>query len=100
MPNSPSAKKSLRKSLKRRDINRPQRTALRTAVKKVRKLVEANDEAGAKDAFRLAVKKLDQAGDKSLIHKNTAARVKSRLSALLKKTFSPEKVAKAAPAAQ
>lgn len=93
MPNSPSAKKSLRKSLKRREMNRPQRTALRTAVKKVRKLVEAKDEAGAKDAFRVAVKKLDQSADKSLIHKNTAARVKSRLSALLKKTFNPERVA-------
>jgi len=95
MPNSPSAKKSLRKSLKRRDINRPQRTALRTAIKKVRKLVEAGDEAGAKEAFRFAVKKLDQSADKDLVHKNTAARVKSRLSALLKKTFNPEKVAAA-----
>lgn len=95
MPNSPSAKKSLRKSLRRREMNRPQRTALRTAIKKVRKLAEAKDEA-AKDAFRLAVKKLDQAADKNLIHKNTAARVKSRLSALMKKTFSPEKAAPAA----
>jgi small subunit ribosomal protein S20 len=77
-------------------MNRPQRTALRTAIKKVRKLVEAKDEAGAKDAFRVAVKKLDQSADKNLIHKNTAARVKSRLSALLKKSFNPEKAAAAA----
>lgn len=96
MPNSPSAKKALRKSLKRREMNRPQRTALRTALKKVRKLAEAKDEAAAKDAYRLAVKKLDQSADKNLIHKNTAARVKSRLSALLKKTFNPEKAAAAA----
>jgi small subunit ribosomal protein S20 len=74
-------------------MNRPQRTALRTAIKKVRKLVEAKDEGGAKDAFRVAVKKLDQSADKELIHKNTAARTKSRLSALLKKTFNPEKAA-------
>lgn len=96
MPNSPSAKKALRKSLKRRELNRPQRTALRTAIKKVRKAVEAKDEAAAKDAFRFAVKKLDQGADKNLIHKNTAARTKSRLSALLKKTFNPEKVAQPA----
>ena len=96
MPNSPSAKKALRKSLTRRDQNRPQRTALRTAVKKVRKAVEAKDEAGARDAFKVAVKKLDQSADKELIHKNTAARVKSRLSALLRKTFNPDKAAKAA----
>ena len=96
MPNSPSANKALRKALKRRELNRPQRSALRTAIKKVRKAVDAKDEAGAKDAFRVAVKKLDQAADKNLIHKNTAARTKSRLSALLKRTFRPEKAAQAA----
>ena len=96
MPNSPSAKKALRKSLKRRDLNRPQRSALRTAIKKVRKAVEAKDEAAAKDAFRFAVKKLDQSADKDLIHKNTAARTKSRLSTLLRKTFNPDKVAQPA----
>jgi len=96
MPNSPSAKKSLRKSLKRRDLNRSQRSALRTAVKKVRKAAEAKDEATAREAFAVAVKKLDQSADKHLIHKNTAARTKSRLSALLKRTFNPEKVANAA----
>ena len=92
MPNSPSAKKSLRKSLKRREENRPKRTALRNAIKKARKAVEAKEEAPAVEAFRFAVKKLDQAAAKHLIHKNTAARVKSRLSALMKKTFAPEKV--------
>ncbi|MBA3314312.1 MAG: 30S ribosomal protein S20 [Planctomycetota bacterium] len=96
MPNSPSAKKALRKSLTRRDQNRPQRTALRNAVKKVRKAAEAQDEAGARNAFKFAVKKLDQSADKELIHKNTAARVKSRLSALLKRTFNPDKVAQPA----
>jgi len=65
-------------------------------VKKVRKACEAQDEVGAKDAFRAAVKKLDESADKILIHKNSAARVKSRLSALLKKTFNPDKVAQPA----
>jgi small subunit ribosomal protein S20 len=96
MPNSPSAKKALRKSLARRERNRPQRSALRTAIKKVRKAVEAQDEGAAREAFRFAVKKLDQAADKNLIHKNAAARTKSRLSSLLKKTFNPEKVAQPA----
>ncbi|MGC1273591.1 MAG: 30S ribosomal protein S20 [Planctomycetaceae bacterium] len=96
MPNSPSAKKALRKSLKKRELNRPQRSALRTAVKKVRKAVEAQDETAAKDAFRVAVKRLDQSADKDLIHKNTAARTKSRLSALLKKTFNADKAAQPA----
>ncbi len=92
MPNSPSAKKALRQSLTRRDRNRPQRSALRTAIKKVRKSVEANEEQAARDAFRAAVSQLDTAADKNLIHKNAAARTKSRLSALLKKTFNPDKV--------
>ena len=93
MPNSPSSKKALRKSLKRRDLNRPQRSSLRTAVKRVRQTVETGDETAARAAFQAAVKKLDQAADKELIHKNTAARTKSRLSALLKRTFNPDKVA-------
>ncbi len=96
MPNSPSAKKALRQSLARRDRNRAQRSALRTTIKKVRKAAEAGDEALANDAFRAAVKKLDQSAAKDLIHKNAAARTKSRLSALLKKTFTPEKTAPSA----
>lgn len=83
MPNTPSAKKALRQSEKRRLHNRAQRSALRTAVKKVRTAVEANDPAGANEAFRLATKKLDQAAAKNLIHKNTASRTKSRLSKLI-----------------
>ena len=99
MPNSPSAKKSLRKSLKRRDENRPRRTALRNAVKKLRKLIEAHDEPAAKEAFQFAVKKLDQSAAKNIIHANTASRVKSRLAAAMKKAFAPEKVAAAKSAA-
>ena len=48
----------------------------------------ATDAAAAETAFRLAVKKLDQAAAHHLIHKNVAARTKSRLSRLLKKTAS------------
>lgn len=85
MPNSENAKKALRQSEKRRLLNRDQRSALRTAVKKVRKAATEGDTDAAQTAFRHAVKKLDQAAAKNLIHKNTAARTKSRLSHLLKK---------------
>lgn len=91
MPNSPNAKKALRKSLKRRDRNRAQRTSLRTAVKNVRKSAQAHEEEKARNAFQAAVSKLDCAADKNLIHKNKAARTKSRLSELLKRTFETEK---------
>lgn len=91
MPNSASAKKSLRQNRTRRARNRSQRSALRTVVKKCR-AAAGTSEADA--AFRLAVKKLDQAAAKHLIHANTAARTKSRLSKLLKNA----KAGAAAPA--
>jgi len=85
MPNSSSATKALRQSAKRRLHNRPQRSSLRTAIMKVRKLAEAGDATGAKEAFQFATKRLDQASAKNLIHKNTAARTKSRLAAAVRK---------------
>ena len=84
MPNTASAKKEQRKTAKRRLANRSQRSALRTAVKKARSAAEAGA-ADAADALKLATKKLDQAAAKNLIHKNTAARTKSRLAKLSKK---------------
>jgi small subunit ribosomal protein S20 len=83
MPNTTSAKKAMKQSAKRRLLNRSQRSALRTVVKKARTAAAAGgDEAG--EAIRLAVKKLDQAAAKHLIHKNAAARTKSRLAKLAK----------------
>ncbi len=85
MPNSPSAKKSMRKAAARRERNRGARSALRTFIKKCRAAAAGNDSAAFEAAFRIAVKKLDQAASKHLIHKNAAARTKSRLSRLAKK---------------
>ena len=84
MPNTASAKKEQRKSAKRRLLNRSQRSALRTAVKNARTAVQTGGAEG-EAALKLAVKKLDQAAAKHLIHKNTAARTKSRLVKLSKK---------------
>ena len=86
MPNSASAKKALRQSQARRLRNRSQRSALRTVLKNCRAAAASGDAEAAQAAFRLAVKKLDQAAAKNLIHKNTAARTKSRLSKLLKQS--------------
>jgi small subunit ribosomal protein S20 len=79
MPNTKSAKKRLRQNLKRRSHNRTIRSAMRTQVRKVRERLEAADAAGAEAEFRVAAKKLDQAAAKNVIHKNAAARWKSRL---------------------
>ena len=82
MPNTHSAKKALRKNLRRRVRNRSDRTELRTVLKKCRLAAAGTDGDAAQAAFRSAVKQLDQAAAKRLIHKNTAARLKSRLAKL------------------
>jgi small subunit ribosomal protein S20 len=89
MPNIASAKKELRKSRSRRLRNRTQRSMLRTAVKRVRAAISVADREAADQAFRIATKKLDQAAARNLIHRNTAARTKSRLSKALRATFAP-----------
>ena len=73
MPNIASAKKNMRKSRAATVRNRAQRSALRTALKKA-KAPDADTETK-----REAVKALDRAARKGLVHKNTAARQKSKL---------------------
>ena len=73
MPNIASAKKNMRKSRAAMARNRAQRSALRTALKK------AHVEAAQGEDVTAAVTLLDRAARKGLIHKNTAARHKSRM---------------------
>ena len=84
MPNTKSAKKRLRQSLERRTRNRAVKSSLKTQVKKVLTAVEGGDTEASGNEFRAAAKKLDQAAAKGIIHRNKAARLKSRLSARLK----------------
>lgn len=89
MPNNRNAEKALRQNLKRRIANRGQRTALRSVVKKVRvALADSTPDLAVTEAsLKEAIKKLDQAAAKGLIHKNAAARTKSRLVGQKKKKF-------------
>ena len=64
--------------------NNSQRSMLRTAVKKVLKALEARDAAGAQEAFNVAQPILDRFSARGLIHKNKAARHKSRLTARIR----------------
>ena len=82
MPRTKSDKKAMRQSKSRTARNRAQRSALRTAVKKVRSSGDAKESAAA---YLEATKLLDRSGRKGLIHKNTAARQKSRLAKAIKK---------------
>jgi len=84
MPNTQSAKKRLRQSEKLRLRNRATRSNMRSSLRQVREAVKEGDTDKMQAAFRLAVKKLDKAASKNLIHRNAAARTKSRLSKLVK----------------
>ncbi|WP_044747678.1 30S ribosomal protein S20 [Bacillus alveayuensis] len=79
MPNIKSAVKRVKTSEKRRAQNAAMKSAMRTAMKKFEALVVNNDVENAKIAFREASKKIDKAAQKGIIHKNAAARFKSRL---------------------
>jgi small subunit ribosomal protein S20 len=79
MPNIKSAAKRLRQSRVRNARNRSAKSALRTQAKKVLAAIKSGDMKTAEAELRLASKKYDQAGAKRIIHKNSAARHKSRL---------------------
>ena len=80
MPNIKSAIKRVKVSKRRNLRNASQKSALRTAIKAFEVAVQNNNVEVAKNAHLFATKKLDKAVSKGLIHKNKAARKKSRLS--------------------
>jgi small subunit ribosomal protein S20 len=80
MANHRSAEKRVRQNTKRNDINRSNRSRLRTQIKKLRGTIAAADKNGSGDLLTPTVSLIDKAVNKGLIHKNTAARHKSRLS--------------------
>ena len=84
MANSKQAEKRARQAVKLRAQNMSQRSTLRTAIKKVQAAVATGDKAAAQAAFKESVSTIDQIADKKIIHKNKAARHKSRLSAAVK----------------
>ena len=84
MPNTNSAKKRLRQNEKLRILNRSAKSTMRTQIRRVREAVQAGDSDKAQAEYRVAQKKIDKAASKNLIHKNAAARTKSRLNKLLK----------------
>ena len=84
MANTVQARKRARQAVERRAQNMSQRSELRTAIKKVRKAVAAGDKTAAQAVFKESQSVIDSIADKRSIHKNTAARQKSRLSAAIK----------------
>ncbi len=84
MANTPQAKKRARQNDKRRAHNASLRSMVRTYLKKVVAAIEAGDAEAAKAAYTAAVPVVDRMADKGIIHKNKAARHKSRLNAQIK----------------
>lgn len=84
MANTAQARKRARQAIVRRAHNMSLRSELRTAIKKVRKAVTTGDKAAAQAVFKESQGVIDSIADKKIIHKNAAARYKSRLSAAIK----------------
>jgi len=81
LANSAQAEKRARQAEKRRQHNAAQRSMVRTHIKKVVTAIEDGNKDNAQQAYKEAVPVIDRMADKGLIHKNKAARHKSRLNA-------------------
>jgi small subunit ribosomal protein S20 len=84
MANIASARKRARQAEKRRQHNAALRSELRSAIRNVRKAIAAGDKKAARGVLQRASGVIDSIADKRIIHKNAAARHKSRLSASIK----------------
>ncbi|MCO4888931.1 30S ribosomal protein S20 [Cupriavidus sp. WGtm5] len=84
MANSAQARKRARQAVAQNAHNSSLRSRLRTAVKAVRKAIDAGDKAAAAEVFKNSQIVIDSIADKKIVHKNKAARHKSRLSAAIK----------------
>jgi small subunit ribosomal protein S20 len=79
MANHKSAEKRMRQNAKRKEINRSNRSKLRTSIKKLRTAVAGSDKAASTELLFPTVSLIDKAVNKGILHKNAAARHKSRL---------------------
>ncbi len=83
MPNTPTARAEMRKSLKRRERNRSRRSSMRTVIAKTLKAVEENNVAEAERHLTKAAQLIDKNVKWKQLHANNAARKKSRLTRLV-----------------
>lgn len=84
MANSPQARKRAKQNEKRRQHNASLRSMVRTYIKRVQAAIAKGDQAAAQAEYTTAVPIIDRIADKGIIHKNKAARHKSRLNAQIK----------------
>ena len=79
MPNHKSAEKRVRQNERRRAVNRSSRSDLRTQIKKLRSALATSDANQSQELLTPTVSAIDKAVNKGILHRNTAARYKSRL---------------------
>ena len=84
MANTAQARKRARQAEMTRQRNASQKSALRTAVKKVKKAIESGDKAVAAKQLVDSQSVIDRIADKRIVHKNLASRTKSRLAQAIK----------------
>ncbi len=84
MANSAQARKRARQAVKQRAHNASLRSTFRTAVKRVQKAIVVGDKAAAQSIYQESVAVIDRIAEKKIVHKNKAARHKSRLSSQIK----------------
>jgi len=85
MPNHKSAEKRVRQNEKKRQVNKSNRTRVRTQIKKLRSALGSADTTASQELLSPTVSAIDKAVNKGVLHKNTAARYKARLSAHVNK---------------
>ncbi len=79
MPNHKSAEKRVRQNAKRRAVNRSNRSSLRTQIKKLRAALIVGDKTQSQELLTPTIALIDKSVNKGVLHRNTAARYKSRL---------------------
>jgi small subunit ribosomal protein S20 len=84
MANHVSALKRVRQTAKKTEVNRNNRSRVRSALRKMREVAAAGNKDAAEKQFRETVSALDKAIQKGVLHENTAGRYKSRLAARVK----------------
>ena len=83
MPNIKSAKKRMRSNAKKATVNAVITTSMRTAIKKFEKEVKAGNKETASNNLNIAIQRADKAMSSGKIHKNKAARLKSRMTKMM-----------------
>ena len=84
MANTLQSKKRARQTLRRTDVNKARRSRIRTYLRKVEEAIASGNADAARDALKAAQPELMRGVTKGVVHKNTAARKMSRLSARVK----------------